>query len=143
MFPHPNEVFLSYSSLDWRFANNIAELLRRHGIAVWHSHRSILGGQPWLDQIGDALRRCDWFVILLSPNSVKSVWVARELTFALLQKRYNNTIVPVVFEICDYEQFSWGLSSYQAVDFTENFDTGCSALLRIWGIGYRPTDPAA
>jgi TIR domain-containing protein len=143
MFPHPNEVFLSYSSLDWEFANQITDLLRSHGIALWHSHSSMLGGQQWLDQIGEALRRCDWFVILLSPNSIKSVWVARELTFALKQKRYNDTIVPIVLEVCDYEQFSWSLASYHIVDFTESFDAGCRALLRIWGIGYRPIDPAA
>ncbi|HEX6648914.1 MAG TPA: toll/interleukin-1 receptor domain-containing protein, partial [Pyrinomonadaceae bacterium] len=97
----------------------------------------------WLDQIGAALRRCDWFVIILSPNSINSVWVGRELTFALDEKRYNNTIVPVVFEICDYKHFAWSLVSYQAVDFTEDFDKGCRDLLQIWGIGYRPIDPAA
>jgi len=143
MFPHPNEVFLSYSSLDWRFANKIAELLRSHGIAVWHSHSNILGAQQWHDQIGDALRRCDWFVILLSTNSIKSVWVERELMFALSQEQYNNRIVPVVCTVCDYVNVFWSLSAYQVVDFTQDFDSGCRALLRIWGIGYQPIDPAA
>lgn len=142
MTPHPNEVFLSFSSLDWRFASKIAELLRRHGITVWHSESNILGAQQWYDEIGKALRRCDWFVVLLSPNSIKSVWVERELTFALNQQRYNERIVPVVFETCNYEQFSWSLSLYQIVDFTYDFETGCRALLRVWGIGYRPIDPA-
>jgi len=143
MFPHPNEVFLSYSSLDWRFANKVAELLRRHGMAVWFSHSNIFGAQPWHDQIGDALRRCDWFVILLSPNSINSVWVRRELMFALKQKQYNDRIVPVLCTICDYDDVFWSLSPYQVIDFTQDFEAGCSALLRIWGIGYRPTDPAA
>ena len=138
MFPHPKEIFLSYSSVDWKFANEIAKLLRRHGVPVWHSHRNIMGGQPWHDEIGDALRRCDWFVILLSPNSVKSIWVKRELTFALRKPHYNDRIVPVVVDLCDHEQLSWTLFSHQVVDFTADFEKGCRALLRIWGIGYQP-----
>ena len=143
MDPHPNEVFLSYSSLDSSFAKKVAQLLRRHRITVWHSESDIVGAQQWYDAIGEALRRCDWFVVLLSPNSIRSVWVERELTFALKQQRYNKRIVPVVFEACNYEQFSWSLSLYQVVDFTSDFDTGCRALLRIWGIDYQPIDPAA
>lgn len=142
MFPHPKEVFLSYSSVDREFANRIAELLRRHYVPVWHSPTSIAGGQHWHDEIGDALERCDWFVILLSPDSVKSVWVKRELVFALEEKRYNKRIVPVVFRACNYRQLSWTLSSRQLVDFIEDFDSGYRALLRIWGIGFRPIDPA-
>ena len=141
MFPHPNEVFLSYSSLDWKFANEIADLLRRHGVPVWHSATNIRGGQQWHDEIGDALERCDWFVVVLSPNSVNSVWVRREFRFALEEKRYTNTIIPVVFRACNYRQLSWTLPSYQLVDFTEDFEKGCRALLRIWGIGYQPISP--
>ena len=140
MYPHPNEVFLSYSSLDWRFANKVAQLLRHHGISVWHSDSDIVGAQHWYDAIGEALRRCDWFVVLLSPNSIKSVWVERELTFALKQQRYNNRIVPVVFQTCNYELFSWSLSLYQVVDFTEDFENGRRDLLRIWDIDL--IDPA-
>jgi hypothetical protein len=141
MFPHPNEVFLSFSSLDWRFAIKIAEVLRRHGISVWHSGNNLLGAQQWYYEIGEALRRCDWFIVLLSPNSIKSIWVERELTFALNQQRYNNRIVPVVLQTCNYDQFSWSLSLYQVVDFRYDFETGCRALLRIWDIDYRPPTP--
>ena len=76
-------------------------------------------------------------------NSIKSAWVKRELTFALKQRRYNDTIVPVILQLCDYEQFFWTLSSHQVVDFTVDYDIGARALLRIWGIDYQPIDPAA
>jgi hypothetical protein len=143
MLPHPNELFLSYSSRDWTFANEITELLRRHNIRVWNSRSSILGSQDWHDEIGHALRRCDWFVILLSPHSITSIWVKRELTFALDQKHYVDRIVPVILESCDYEQYSWTFHSTQVVDFTEDFEKGCRTLLRIWGIGYQALDPGA
>lgn len=143
MFPHPKEVFLCHSSLDLRFAAQIVETLKRHGVRVWHSHAEIVGGMLWHDEIGHALRRCDWFVILLSPDSVNSFWVKHELTYAIRQKRLDGRIVPVVFRPCDYEQLSWTFDSYQLVDFTEDFEKGCRALLRIWGIGYQAINPDA
>jgi len=143
MFPHPKEVFLSYSGLDSEFAIKIVELLRRHGVPVWHAPTSIRGAQQWHDEIADALERCDWFVILLSPDSIRSKWVRRELHFALREDQYDNSIVPVVVRTGNYRKFTWSLSSYQLVDFTEDFEKGCRALLRIWGIGYQAINPDA
>jgi hypothetical protein len=141
MFPHPKEVFLSYSSLDWEIAEKIVELLRRHGVPVWYGPSSIRGAQQWHDEIGDALERCDWFVILVSPNSMKSKWVRRELYFALDEDQYEKSIVPVVIRAGNYRKVSWSFRSYQLVDFTEDFEKGCRALLRIWGIGYQAIQP--
>ena len=69
----PNEVFLSHSDVDRPFAASLVEVLRRHGVPVWYSPTDILGAQQWHDEIGAALRRCDWFVLILSPNSVNSI----------------------------------------------------------------------
>ncbi len=71
----PTEVFLSHSSRDRDAASRIAEMLRPHGIPVWFSPVNILGAQQWHDEIGAALRRCDWFIVLLSPDAVSSKWV--------------------------------------------------------------------
>ena len=103
----------------------------------------ILGAQQWHDEIGRALKRCDWFVVLLSPNSVVSPWVKRELMFALKEQRYADKIIPVLIKPCDSDQLSWTLSSLQVVNFTDDFENGCRELLRIWGIGYRPVSPDA
>lgn len=118
-------------------------LLRRHNVQLWDSRSSILPGQDWYDEIGRALRRCDWFVILCSPNSINSAWVKRELVFALSQERFNNRIVPVVVHAFEDDERSWSLISHQLVDFTEDFEKGCRALLRIWGIGYQAPHPDA
>jgi hypothetical protein len=139
MFPHPKEVFLCHSSLDWEIANKIAELLRRHGVPYGHGPSSIRGAQQWHDEVGDALERCDWFVILLSPDSIKSKWVKRELIFALDEEHYEKCIIPAVIRVGNYRRFGWSCRSYQFVDFTEDFEKGCRALLRIWGIGYQAT----
>lgn len=136
-FPH--EVFLSHSSLDRQFATDLAGVLRRHGIPVWYSQTNILGAQQWQAEIGAALQRCDWFVVILSTSSVDSMWVGRELSYALEQTRFDNRIVPITHEAADYDRLSWTLSLFQKIDFTGAFDEGCRELLRIWGIGYRVT----
>ena len=136
----PNEVFLSHSSLDREVAIKIAGVLRSHRIPIWFSETNMVGGLQWHDEIGAALRRCDWLMILLSPNSVESVWVKRELLRSLNDSRYHERIVPVLLEPCDFDQLSWTLASLQIVDFTQGFEDGCRALLRVWGIGYRPPE---
>ena len=133
----PTEVFLSHSDRDRQVATDLAEMMRSHGIPVWYSRTNILGAQQWHDEIGSALRRCDWFVLVLSPRSVESIWVKREFLFALQQNRFVDKIVPLLYEPCNWEQFSWTLSSFQIVDFTQTFEQGCRDLLRAWGLGYK------
>ena len=53
MIPLPNELFLSHSSLDREFANEIAGALRRHGIPFWYSEINVIGAQQWHDEQTD------------------------------------------------------------------------------------------
>jgi hypothetical protein len=99
----PNELFLSYSSLDHAFASSIVSVLRQHVIPVWHSETNLIGAQQWHDEIGAALRRCDWFALLLSPNATASMWVKRELRFALDERRFEGKILPLLYQSCDLD----------------------------------------
>lgn len=128
----PREVFLSHSSRNRAFVSRLADLLARHDIPAFFSERHIVGAQEWHDQIGKALRRCDWFLLILSPNSVNSKWVKSELMYALNDDRYRERIVPILFRTCDYNALSWTLSAIQMVDFRGSFDAGCRDLLAIW-----------
>ena len=131
----PTEVFLSFSSQDRPIATAVAATLRAHGLAVWYSETNIRGAQQWHDEIGRALTRCDWFVLLLSEHAVKSRWVRREFRYALEAEQYDNRILPVLIEACDPFQLSWTLSATQHVDMTTSFEDGCRAILRTWGLG--------
>jgi hypothetical protein len=130
-------VFLSHSSRDRAFAERLADALAEHGVPVFFSRRSIRGAQQWHDEIGAALRRCDWFGIVLSPAAVESKWVKRELLYALKDDRYEERIIPILLRRCRDDRLSWVLPGLQHVSFTRSFDDGCQGLLRIWGIGYR------
>ena len=141
--PHvPTEVFVSHSHKDQAFVEWLVGVLRRHQIPVGYSVTEIQGAQQWHDEIGRALKRCDWFVVILSPDAVASTWVKRELLYTLQQDRFEGRIAPVVYRTCDYEQLSWILPQLQIIDFTGSFDEGCRDLLSIWGVHYTSTDPS-
>jgi hypothetical protein len=132
----PAEVFLSHSSKNLSFATRLAKALTAAGVPVFFSKKSIRGAQEWHDQIGMALKRCDWFVLLLSPHSIKSKWVKRELVYALQANRYRERIVPCLHKTCNPDNLSWTLSQFQFVDFRADFDAGCRELFAVWGLKY-------
>jgi len=130
----PSEVFLSHSIRDHAFVTRLVALLRKNKIPFWYSPKHIIGATQWHDEIGKALARCDWFVVVLTPRSVNSHWVKRELLFALNNSRYEDRIVPILVRDCDFQQLSWTLEQIEKIDFRASFDAGCHELLRVWGI---------
>jgi hypothetical protein len=126
------EVFLSHASQDHLIARRLKEVLVAHDIPIWFIPHRIHGAQQWQDEIGSALAKCGWFIVLLTPHAVKSMWVKRELNYALSKKRYKDRIIPVQFKRCDFEELSWTLSQFQFVDFRKGYWHGCEKLLHIW-----------
>jgi hypothetical protein len=139
--PAPAEIFLSHSSEDRQFATRIGEVLEAHGLPYWYSRRNIVGAQEWHDEIGRALERCDWFILILSPAAVASTWVKHELLYALQEKSYARHIVVIDYQLADHKRLSWTLRSFQWINFQHAFADGCRDLLRVWGLGYRGEPP--
>jgi len=135
----PIRVFISHSSKDRAFTKRLAALLKSNGIEYWYSATHIAGAKQWHDEIGQALARCTWFLVVLTPQAVRSAWVKRELLFALNDVRYNQRIIPVLRKPCQYALLSWTLPGFQFVDFTGTFDAGSRRLLRVWNIASKTT----
>lgn len=74
----PAEVFVSHSSRNAAFVKRLVALLTGNGIPSFYSKTSIKGAQQWHDEIGAALGRCQWFLLVLSPDAVDSRWVKHE-----------------------------------------------------------------
>jgi hypothetical protein len=136
----PRELFISHASSDRRFVDRLTEELKRHGIRYWYSPSHLVGAQQWHDEIGNALRRCDWFLLVVSPSALRSMWVRREFQYALQAERFQHRIIPV-FRACDPTDLSWTLAAIQRIDFTRDFERGCRDLFRIWKREYRPGAP--
>lgn len=124
------EVFLSHAALDGDVASKIAEDLRAKGLRVWFSSTHLAGGHDWHREIGRALKRCQWFVVLLSPASVRSMWVERELNYALRQRRYRGRIIPVVLRACNVQRLSWTLPQFQMIKVSARRGVTSAAIAR-------------
>lgn len=134
----PRELFLSHSHRDLAFASRLAGALRDHGVPVWYSNTEIRGSQQWHDEIGQALRRCDWFLVLLSPASVKSQWVQMEYLYFLSKPDGRNRIIPVRLRPCKIERLSWTIEgTFQIVSMDSGYENSVRDVLRVWGLGYR------
>jgi hypothetical protein len=126
------EVFLSHASQDHAKVRRPRNWLTGNGVPVWFSPHHIRGAQQWQDEIGQALARCTWFMVLLTPHAVKSMWVKRELSYALIEQRYQDRIIPLPFKKCDLGALSWTLPQFQLIDFTKGYQKAIDQLLRIW-----------
>ena len=76
-------VFISYSSRDQSFVEQLAADLKANNVDVWFDKWEILPGDSLIQKIGDAILENDYFIVVLSPDSVGSEWVTRDLSLAL------------------------------------------------------------
>ena len=82
MLRKPVRIFLSHASADRRFVERLAGILDSRKLSYWYSQRHVVGAQEWHNEIGKALGRCNWLVLVLTPAATKSKWVKHELLFA-------------------------------------------------------------
>ena len=86
------DIFISYSSKDREKAEQLAELLASAGLSVWIDKQGIGAATSWSGEITQAITDCKVFVVLLSPNSITSHNVSKEVSLASERKK---KILPV------------------------------------------------
>lgn len=96
-------VFFSYTHADEVAVDFIYRSLveREPAFEGWIDRYEFAGGEQMLREIGEAMDRADRFLVFLSPRSVDSEWVRRELRRALtleIQGMKPNFVVPVLIE---------------------------------------------
>ncbi len=86
-------IFISYSRKDLKNVDWISRQLAAGGFEVWIDRRDIPGGVDWSDTIAAAINDAEAFVLMVSPNSIASSEVFRELEIAHAN---NIQIIPVI-----------------------------------------------
>jgi len=81
------DIFISYSSKDREQALQLIELLSSAGLSVWIDQAGIDVATSWSGEIVDAIEECKAFVVLLSPNSIESVNVVKEVSLAAERRK--------------------------------------------------------
>ncbi len=71
--------FISHSSMDQSFADNLYHALIKAKVRVWYAPEDMRGGRKSRAQIDQAIRLHDKLLIVLSPQSIDSEWVKTEI----------------------------------------------------------------
>jgi hypothetical protein len=107
------DVFLSYSTQDKDEAREIYSALVNAGKKCFMAEKSLQPGDNFQDEIRAALQASTDIWILVSPRSIRSAWVQREVSAAwALDKR----IVPILLQ-CSPIDLPEILADAHAIDF--------------------------
>jgi hypothetical protein len=136
-------IFLSYARDDEDEVKRIYKRLQDEGYHPWMDQFDILPGENWQLSIKTALKKAEFFLVFLSPNSVyRRGYLQREIRLALdsgdemlMSDIY---LIPVRLSKCSIPD---ELSSFQCVDIFD--DTGWDRLLLAikTGLKKRKNDP--
>src|SRR5262245_22886221 len=78
--PH---IFISHASADDAFVNELRSALESHGLSVWVDSRNLRGGNKLAPEIAQAIKDARQVLVVLSPNTINSLWVREEIRQAL------------------------------------------------------------
>lgn len=125
-------IFLSHTNVDKPFVRELKERLEAHGVKdIWLDEAEILIGDSLTKKIEEGLRKTKYIGVVLSPNSIKSTWVERELEIALSREMSSGEVVilPLLYENCELPLFLRG-KLYADFTSTAKYEESLAKLLR-------------
>jgi hypothetical protein len=119
---------MCHSSRDKEFAGRLSEDLKKEGIRVWIDEAEIKVGDSLIEKIEEGIEEMEYLGVILSPDSVKSNWVTKELNVAMAKeiKRKEVKVLPILYKKCKIPSF---LEEKKYADFTKDYNQGLSELL--------------
>lgn len=128
-------IFLSHTSADKPFVRKLASDLEAHGIRYWLDEAEIKVGESLIEKIRLGLDEVDFVAAVLSPASIASPWVQRELDVAMNQEIMgeNIKVLPILYMPCELPGFLLG-KFYS--DFTDenNYTPALKRLVESMGL---------
>jgi adenylate cyclase len=120
-----SDIFISYSSHDREKAEQLRELLSSAGLSVWIDQAGIDVATSWSEEIVDAIDACKAFIVMLSPDSIASHNVAKEVSLASEKRK---KILPLDLEPVELpKNLQYALAGIQRASMT-NIDAIIRAL---------------
>jgi len=124
-----SQVFISYSRKDIEFVDRLANDLKAAGFEVWYDLSGLEAGTQWGSEIQKAIETSQFFLVVLSPNSIKSSWVEREFLHASDQ---DIKIIPLLYQHCALPM--WSLNLHFIDMQGKNYARKYQELLKIMGV---------
>ncbi len=120
-----SDIFISYSSKDREQAEQLTELLASAGLSVWIDKSGIEAAESWSESIVDAIDSCKAFIVMLSPASIISNNVVKEVSLASEKRK---KILPLDLEPVELpKNMQYALAGIQRAPMT-NIDAVLRAL---------------
>jgi predicted nucleotide-binding protein len=141
MMPSTPFIFVSYARRDMEPVGRVLDALRRvaelrgQEIRIWTDTRQLSAGENWASLIQSAMEQSNVFLTFISPNSVQSEFVVREMHAAYYSGRQ---LLPVLLRPTPTEQWPPFLRDIQYVDMSRlpaetASDEAASEIVRIIG----------
>jgi|GEM_PF-663488 len=92
------DIFISYSRRDKAFVERLSAALTARGKDAWVDWEDIPASAEWLREIQDGIDSTDAFLLVLSPDSVRSEVCAQELDHAIERRK---RILPILHREVD------------------------------------------
>jgi hypothetical protein len=94
----PPTAFVSHSGKDRQFVDRFVQSLWDAGVIAWYSKWEIKPGDPIPAKIDKGLEESEFFIIVLSRNSIDATWVQTELQSALARMMSGKVkkIIPMI-----------------------------------------------
>jgi hypothetical protein len=143
--PH---VFVSYSHQDDAFTQRLVADLRAAGAEAWFDISGIDYGD-FMGRIDEALRQCEWLVLVLSPAAIGSQYVKMEVNAGLhrVQQGKMRAVIPVLAAPCPPDSIPALWDMQHRYDATSDYSVALTGLCRALGLtaptSAPPTAPAA
>lgn len=130
------KVFLSYGPADQKAAAALAEALAGEGVSVWDPATEILPGDNHGRLVGEALEEAEGMVVLVSPGSMQSPSVQRDISYALTKLQYAGRLVPVIVKPA--RRMPWIFERFPQVPWTGDAQAVAREVAGWLEKGYRP-----
>ena len=112
------DVFVGYEKYTGEsYAENLKDALEKYGFKVFLAREEIRAGKNFENEIFTALKKCKYFVVIITSLTPKSEWVKKECEKAL---KLNKRIVPCRWKdvkIEETEKITEKLSKIQQIEF--------------------------
>jgi hypothetical protein len=124
-------VFLCHAHSDKLIVRRIAKDLQNYSADVWIDEAEINVGDSLIQKIREGIDKMDYLAVFLSPESIQSEWVKRELDVAMNQEIEGRRIkvLPVLIKNCEIPSFLKGkfFADFRNLD---EYDSSLQLILR-------------
>jgi hypothetical protein len=119
-------VFLSYSRLDQKVAEQLTADLNRRGIQVWRDVEQIAPGSRWAEEVEKGLSQASALLYLSSKHSRTSAWMQKEVQFFLASPKL---VLPIIVDEEGANSMPVFLQTRQCIDLAHGYDRALDRII--------------